>query len=258
MEETSVENVEQENNSEAEEAQLPSEQQEIDLSNYSLNVDLAQKYVKNGKLLGRFDNLESVFNTLKNVEDKHAQLNREIKSKGNQSQITMDEVLPLAQRFMENGMELTDDMLSDVEAKGIDVRDIKLTAMEIKEKVGKAYEVVGSKDNYEAMINWGKENISKAQQEDFNKALQTGLGEYAIKGLWNDYQTSLATSNKDNGDRVRGNPVVNTQVTGYQSTNEILRDKNAVAKAVGEEKIKLEAKYKAKLAKTPNNVIYGR
>lgn len=243
------------------EVTLPSEQEEIDLSKFSLNNDLAQKYVKNGKIMGRFDNVEAVFSTLKSVEDKYAQLNREIKNGANtqDNQLSADDIIPFAQKFVENGMELTDELQAEIESKGIDVRDIKLTAIEIKEKVSKAFEIVGSKENYDAMIEWGRENLPKPKQNDFNQALQTGMGEYAIKGLWSDYQVWLSqnTQQPNNADRVRGDTTVQTQTSGYKTRNDMLRDHNAVRKATGLEKTKLEAQYKAKLAKTPDHIIYG-
>jgi hypothetical protein len=61
---------------------LPSVKEEsaIALENFQFTEEQVAKYFKNGKLQGRFDNIEGVLNTLKSVEDKYANAVREQKS----------------------------------------------------------------------------------------------------------------------------------------------------------------------------------
>ena len=79
---TPVDNVDIQPTIDEGQSNLPSdiEQRNADLSKWELNDERLNKYFKDGKAYGRFDSIESVLESLKNTEDKYAQVMRQQKS----------------------------------------------------------------------------------------------------------------------------------------------------------------------------------
>ena len=51
------------------------------------------------------------------------------------------------------------------------------------------YDITGGQDNYQAVIDWASKTLSKQEQEDFNAAINNGLGvaKFAVEALYNRY-----------------------------------------------------------------------
>lgn len=246
---------------------LPSdiEQRNADLSKWELNEERLSKYFKDGKAYGRFDSIESVLESLKNTEDKYAQVMRQQKSQqqeatqqASEPEVNVYEVAqPLVEKFMQGNMELTPEIEAMAVERGLDIRDVKLAAIELKEQVTKAHNIVGGKDTYEAMINWGKENLSEAQKADFDKALKTGMGEFAIKGLYADYKAS--NGQPTTPQRITGDDVGSTANNrAYSTREEILRDRAYLNSMQGRSDTAARKAHEARLARTPDHIIYGQ
>ena len=132
------------------------------LDGFQLSDEFIAENFKDGKLKGRFESIEDVLTKLKEAEDFKANTIREQKNaeqKPNdaeaqaQAQAKQQEAIAeLMPQFIENGMELTDEMLQKAEEVGLDVRDVKLAAMEARERQTKAYDLVGGKENYDNML----------------------------------------------------------------------------------------------------------
>jgi len=168
-----------------------------------------------------------------------------------EQQETINELLP---KFLENNMQLDEEMEQQLTEKGLDIRDVKLGALELKERVQKAHDVVGGKEEYEAMIEWGRNGgMSEQQMRAFDKDVVGEFSEYAIKGLHAEYKQATASQNPQ--DRLRGNATP-VGVKPYNSQKEILRDRMHInsGRASAEDK----AKHQARLNVTPNEVINGR
>lgn len=248
---------------------LPSavEEQEASLEGFKITDELQQKYFKNGKFFGRFDNLEGMANALKSVEDKYANVMRKINSQPEPTQATEQSepvdvattVKPLMDEFVSNGMELTDELLQKAVEQGFDVRDVKLAAIEMKEKVSHAYSLVGGKDEYEAMLAWGNANLSEKQKIAFDKDLASNAGEWAIKGLYAEYKSkSQSQSTQEQPQRIMGDGSTSAGIRPYATQQEILRDKAYLNSPKGKSDLKALETYNKRMAKTPDSVVFGR
>lgn len=247
---------------------LPSsvEENSSNLDKFQLSDEFVSKHFKNGKLYGRFDSLEAVLNTLQAVETKHSNLVRDMKSgKIEQSEPVVETPIvevaqPIIQKFVANDFSY-DGLDSDIQElsqqTGKSVAEIKLAALEMKEQISKAYSVVGGKEEYNAMLDWAKSSLSDSAKTDFDKSLTTGLGEYAIKGLYNDYKMSSGTEPQQ-ARRIEGDGSGNVGVRGYGSLQEIARDKAYLESRQGRSDSAAQQMYQRRMSLTPDSVIYGR
>lgn len=249
---------------------LPSAQDELNssLEKFKLNDEFVNKHFKNGKLYGRFDSLEAVLNTLHSVETKYSNVMRDIKSSDGQqtqdtqtqAQVSVVEVAqPAIAKFIENdfNFEGLDNDINDIAQKaGVSVAEIKLAALEMKEQISKAYDVVGGKAEYQAMIEWGKANLSEAQRKDFDKALANGMGEFAIKGLYQDFKAS--NPQQQSYRRIEGDASGNVGIRPYATFQELAKDREYLSTPQGRNDKAAKEAHARRLAITPESTIYGR
>lgn len=257
-------------NSDFDTGNLPSAQDELNsaLEKFQLNDEFVSKHFKNGKLYGRFDSFEAVLNTLHSVETKYSNVMRDIKSP--EAQPTQDgqaqapvNIVEVAQpaitKFIENdfNFEGLDNEINDIAQKsGVSVAEIKLAALEMKEELSKAYNVVGGKAEYEAMIDWGKANLSEAQRKDFDKALKSGMGEFAIKGLYQDFKAS--NPNQQSYRCLEGDASGNVGIRPYATFQELTKDREYLSTPQGRNDKAAREAHSRRLAITSESVIYGR
>lgn len=245
---------------------LPSAKESgLDTSGWEINEERASKYVKNGKFFGRFDNIDGMAEALKSVEDKYANMVRESKNatKDTENQATKEANLyevaqPLVQKFMDGGMELTPEIEQMAIDKGLDIRDVKLAAIELKERVVSAHNLVGGKEEYESMIEWGKTTLPEKQRNEFDKGIKSGMSEWAIKGLYAEYKANQSGESTSTPERVRGDSATSSTLRGYDSREEMLRDRNYINSPRGRTDKAAQTAHKIRLDKTHDTVIYGR
>ena len=214
---------------EVEPSSLPSQNQEVDYSAFDLSDDI-KTGMKDSKINGRFGSVQEILDKLKETEDKFA--NDVRTNKNNESKGAEDNSVAIAKQnvgseiekaYIANGMVLTDEMIKQGTDVGIDARDIKLRAIEIRDSLTTSHNVVGGKEAYDEMIGWARENMTDAQKKSFNGSLGTNMSEYAIKGLQADYKAALAAGTTTT--RIAGQPV-NQGITPYESRAQLYADKD--------------------------------
>lgn len=252
---------------------LPSarKDEESVLKGFEVTDEIKEKYFKNGKLFGRFESLDGMATALKSVEDKYANVMREIKSKTDtepteplQTDTTdttdvMVKARPLIDEYIQSGMELTDDIIAKAQAEGYDIRDIRLAAIDIKDKLNYAYSLVGGESEYKAMLEWGNANLSEKDKKAFDKDLATNAGEWAIKGLYAEYKSKAGTGTQQHAEqRIMGDSQGAVGIRPYASQTEILKDKAYLNSPRGKNDLKALEMYNKRMLKTPDAIVYGR
>ena len=247
---------------------LPSDQPSANAyDGFTLNDDQKALF-KDGKLNGRFTDLNGVLEKLKESEYNYANLVRDkttatattqqqqddAKKASDKAALQTSTVNEMIPAFIANGMQLTPEMEKTATEAGIDIRDLKLGAIEIRERTTLAHRVVGGKDNYDAMIAWGRTAMSPEQQASFDKDVTSGMGEYAIKGLFNDF-----TDAQESGDtpRFTGTNAVGG-ITPYADRRELYKDKEYVESPAGRRDTAAVRNYRARLKATPDKIVFGR
>lgn len=249
---------------------LPSSQEELQssLEKFQFNDEFVQKNFKDGKLFGRFDSMEAVLNTLHSVETKYSNVMRDIKSTENQQPAQtqaqtvdiVEVVQPAISKFVENDFNfegLDNDIAEVAQKAGVSVAEVKLAALEMKESINKAYNIVGGKEEYSAMLGWAKENLSDAQRSAFDKSLATGLGEYAIKGLYQEFKSANPDGNQTYR-RMEGDSGSGVGIRPYATFAELSKDRAYLQTPQGKNDIAARELHSKRLERTPQNVIYGR
>jgi hypothetical protein len=233
-----VENTEVNN----QEVALPSvvEQNNEAMANFQFDEEFLKENVKDGKLFGRFDDIQGFLNTFKAVETKHANFVRDVKNGEKQTdaeiaQIQQDRIATQAKEeaistlvpeIIGNGMELTDDIRTKAEDAGLDVVQLENQAMKAERVQREAFELVGGSENYTNMIAWAKENLSEGERAEFDSGLNSPFRNRLIKGLYEDFQKAggEAPQPSESGERFSGDSAPKG-IVGYATLTEMLKDK---------------------------------
>jgi hypothetical protein len=225
-----------------------------------------EELVKDGMIGGKFKTVADMMASYKDLEAKYANARRELVQDGGNQQQQQEQqqqeqqqlvqkqqevINDLLPKFIENGMQLNDELIQKAKEVGIDERDIKLKAYEVKEAAQKAYSVVGGKENYEQMLNWAKEALPQEKKVEFDKGLASDMSEFAIKGLWYEFEKAKKDGSYE---RITGNPSPDT-LRGYTNRAELYRDKDFAEQARRRGDNTLWEKYQAKLRVTPQSVL---
>lgn len=246
---------------------LPSHREELGeaLSKFEINDEFAAKNFKNGKLYGRFDSLEAVLNTLHAVETKYSNVMREQKAgeaaPAPQQEVNIVEVVqPLVSKFADNGYnyEGMDAEIAELSQQtGKSVAEIKLAAIEVRDQVNKAYNIVGGKEEYTAMLGWAKDNLTDAEKQGFDNSLKTGMGELAIEGLHARYKNSNP-ANQPTPRRIEGDSGGNVGIRPYATFAELAKDRAYLQTSAGQRDSAARAIHDKRMALTPDSTIFGR
>lgn len=221
------------------------------------------------KFGGKFESTDAMLQHIKDLEDKHADARRELANKNKeipaaeeaatadaqkvqaQADLVQNDLMP---EFMANGMTITPEMEAKAKEVGIDPRDLKLGAYELKDRLNNSFEITGGQENYTAMIEWGKANLNDAQKAAFDRDLNSPMGSYAVKGLWSDFQAAGGAFTTPNGDRLRGNASPQG-LQPYADRRELYKDKDYVESAAGRRDPAALKRYRDRLRITPNEVL---
>lgn len=192
-----------------------------------------------GKFQGKWSNPQEMADYIKNIEDKHANLTREVADSSKQDdadiadmaktsqaeQLKLDTVRDLAPEFLANGMNVTDEMKEALSKAGISEQEIKLGAYEVKEAIDTNASYVGGKENYDIIMNFHANNMTDNEKRQFNHTIQDPNNSEALMvGLQAIYERKSGDVDSAPQDRVRGNPAPTT-IQPYESKRELLRDK---------------------------------
>lgn len=225
--------------------------------------------LKDGKYMGKWSNPQEMADYIKNIEDKHANLQRDIKNESSQSteelaqmteaskaeKLKSDTIKSLAPEFLNNGMVVTEEMEATLKEAGVSESEIKLGAYEIKEGIDKNASYVGGQENYDIIMDYHSENMTPEEKIQFNHSIQDPANSQALMvGLQAMYEKSLNENPDGNTpDRIRGNVPSNTSaIKPYESKAELFRDKKYADSRNSSAADK--AKFRARLNATPENV----
>lgn len=233
---------------------------------------LEEGTIKEGKMFGQYDNIADLHAGYKALQDKHTDFVRQVKESEKTDTQTIEtiqatrEAEQQAQAVMSDlvtqvvkGAEITEEMQAQLSEHNLDVRDLKLNAIEYKEQVQKSYEIVGGSENYEAMINWAKTSLSEAEIVDFDKGVSGPSAHLYIKGLYSDFTNASgqpAEQSDSTPERVAGESSLSGGVRGYATQAEMLRDAHYVNNA-GKNDAGARKLHQQRLSKTSDDVIYG-
>lgn len=223
---------------------------------------------KEPEYMKQFKSLEDFKDKYKQLHNQYSNTVREIKEKEKKTQAELsaqeqkqammqeqqETVMAIVPQFMQNGMQLTPEMEKVLTEKGLDIRDVKLGAIELKERIATAHSIVGGQEEYSAMLNWAKDNINEAQKIQFDKDVTGGMSEFAIRGLYSMYKNS---DNVEPQDRIRGDSAPQS-VKPYGSLDEVLKDRKYLNSAKGRMDDVAQAKHRQRLNMTPDRILDGR
>ena len=244
-------------------SQLPSDVKEANdaLANldFSLNDSVKEKYLtKDGKLLGKYETLEQLAEAHKYLQDKHAMYvddtkkqEKEVGSEIAQQQAQakqQETIKSLIPEFMANNMELTPELEQKVIDAGVDIRDVKLGAIEIREKVNHVHDLVGGKENWEATKAYLGSKMSEADFAKINEDLMGANSDYTVLGMYNAYKASLDGSEPKA--RINGDSITPKAQSGYQSRAQLYADRQYLNTPAGKKDTVALSKYRAKLGMT--------
>ena len=246
---------------------LPSANDGQPTLNFELTDTIKEKFITaDGKLLGKYENLEQIAEAHKNLQDKHAQYVEDVKNRekeidgGVEAQKIeaqkLEKMQSLLPEFLKNDMQLTPEMQETLTEAGIDVRDVKLGAIELRDKIKAAHEVVGGAENYQAMMVWASEQLNDAEKAAFDADVMGAQSRFAIKGLYSEYEAAVASGEQTPPQRINGDNTVKT-TQPYGDRAELLKDRAYVESPQGKRDLAAQKRYRARLAVTPDEVWRG-
>ncbi len=241
---------------------LPSDNVEVDFTGFELNDEIKGKF-KNGKLNGRFSSVQDVLDKLKEAEDfKSATISEQKKSEvkadkqGVDAQVkqTQTEVInELIPSFMENGMQLTPEMEAKITETGVDIRDLKLGAIELRDTSNRAYGLVGGKEEYTSMMTHMSSTMNEGEKQRFNAMLSNPMmSEFAIKGMHDAYKTAITNGEPIN--RIEGNST-NVGLQPYEDRRSLYKNMDYLDTPAGRRDTAAKNKHQARLKITSKEVL---
>ena len=234
-----------------------------------VSFEIKPEDLKDGKFQGKWSNPNEMADYIKNLEDKHADLNRKIADEGKQTdaeiqqtakqlqaqQLQHDTIRELAPAFIENGMQLTDGMKQTLMDTGLTEMEIKVGAYELKEALDKNASYVGGQENYNIIMDFHAEKMTPEEKKQFNHSLQDPNNHQALMvGLQSIYEKAqLENPDTPPQDRVRGNSPANTNsIKPYETKAELMKDKKYADSRVASQADK--ERFRQRLGITPDKV----
>ena len=242
---------------------VDAQQAQEDALDFTLTDAVKEKYLtKDGKLLGKYDNLEQLVESHKFLQDKHAMFvddtkkqEKELNTGVEQEQVQIvqqETIQSLLPEFMNNGMQLTDDMRKVITETGIDERDLELGALKLKDKVNHVHELVGGKENWDNAKAYLATKLSEDEFKQINQDLVGSNSDYTVLGMYNAYQQSL--NGQEPTARISGDTVTKS-AKGYNSRQELFKDRQYLSTQAGRKDNNAQQKYRNKLALTNLNEL---
>ena len=242
---------------------LPSDVQEQEAIgsqlDFSLTDAVKEKFItKDGKLLGKYDNLEQLAEAHKFLQDKHAmyvddtkKAERDVATELEKQQTTIKQqetINSLIPEFRANNMQLTPEMEQKLTETGLDIRDVKLGALELEKKVSHVHSLVGGKENWEATKEYLSTVISPEQLEAINQDLMGSNSDFTVMGMYNAYQQSLKDGTPQQ--RISGDSTTVKSATGYESKAQLYADREYLSTPAGRNDTNAQKRYRQRLANT--------
>ena len=232
--------------------------QQLSNLNFELTDEVKEKFLtKDGKLLGKYETLEQLAEAHKFLQDKHAMYvddtkkqEKDVLTSVEQEQQNLkkqETLMSIVPTFLANNMELTPDIEAKAAEAGIDVRDLKLGALELKDKVNHVHELVGGKENWDATKAYLADKLTPEDYERINQDLLGANSDYTVLGMYNAYKASLDGSEPRT--RLSGESTVKT-AKGYDSRMALFKDREYLNSPSGKKDQIAQKRYRDKLALT--------
>ena len=157
---------------------------------------------ENGKFFGRFDTMEEGMDFYKQQEITHTNKMREFKDveKGKVEAETIAQetqeaatnkanaLIDIGSRLSDNGMVMTDEMITEIDDSGLTVAEAKVQAYESKAINEATYQVLGGKENYDVAMEYATTIFDENQQKGMmdsirNNYVSKEFRELAMLGL---------------------------------------------------------------------------
>ena len=198
---------------------------------------------------------KSLKNAQKFVEEANAEKGKAGREAEKQQALeaTQTEIMSMVPEFMANDMQLTPEMETRATDMGIDIRDLKLGAIDFRDRINAAYNVAGGKEEYTQMMADMAPIMTEEQRKSFDSEIGGTAGEWAIKGLHAEWK---AKSGKPTG-RIEGRVAGSSSAKPYGTQGELLKDLTYLRTA-GKGDRAAWAQHEKRKAATPDAVIYGR
>jgi len=212
-------------------------------------------YLKADSKQDPYELAKELANANKYVQEANAEKAKAGKAAQQQEtqEATQAEILSMVPEFMENDMQLTPEMETRATELGIDIRDLKLGAIDFRDKINTAYSVVGGKENYTQMMADMAPTMSEEQRKSFDADLGGNASEWAIKGLYAEWKAKNGTP----AGRIEGRVGGSSSAKPYESQGELLKDLTYLRTA-GKGDMAARALHEKRKAATPDAVVYGR
>jgi len=191
----------------------------------------------------------------KYVQDANAEKAKAGKAAEKQqaAEATQAEILSMVPEFMANDMQLTPEMEAKATEMGVDIRDLKLGAIEVRDNMQNMYAVVGGEAEYAAMMADMGETMTDDEKRMFNADIGGKAGKYAVAGLHAAWKAKAGGK----GTRIKGKVGGQSGAKPYESQAEVLKDLNYL-RTRGKGDKAAWAQHEKRKAVTPDAVIYGR
>ena len=243
---------------------LPSDQPPVEAYDGFALSDDQKALFKDNKLNGRFGSLDEVLVKLKEAEDFKSQHGRDVKLEGEQQvaektlEVNQGNVInAMIPEFMKNGMKLTPEMETKATEAKIDIRDLKIGAMELREKITGVYATAGGKENYDNAHAWAKDNLSDSEKKLFTSDVDSGVSgasTIAVEWLMQKYDVALKAGTTT--PRIEGSHH-NVGLQPYENRRELYRDKDYIESPKGRRDTAAVKQYRSRLKITPDAVVFG-
>lgn len=227
-----------------------------------LDTSFSEDQIKDGLIGGRWLNTTEMLKSYRELENAYSQgKNQEKQAERTIESATKQKeaMLALMPQFIANGYALDSEMTKIALENGIDEKDLRLGAYEIKEQLTLAHSVTGGSEQYDKMIEWAKATLPEAEVQLFNTEVSKGVkgaGIWAIRGLYAQYSNGN-TANTGEPQRLGGSVPVHRGVQPYTTKEELMRDVKYVNSPKGKRDIGANNAYRARLAVTDQS-IYKR
>jgi len=204
---------------------LPSDAPEVKADMFNgMSDEWKEANLKEGRLFGKFDDMESFANSYKKLNDEKAQNGSVAKSEAenlskeeNRRQVEDSQLSEIAN----NGFNINEDNFKAFEDAGMSRAEAELSVLKMEKAANTAYAMVGGKEAYESLMTWAGDNLSETQIKAFasetvgdNFSIKTS-GEFAIRGLQSMMKEAGATTQAQSSGRISGHTAPNKSNVGF-------------------------------------------
>ena len=189
--------------------------------------------LKDGKLLGKFDNIDDLaksYNKLNNERAENGQKAKDTATEAESAANTLDVTNNQLGEIAKNGFDISEDNYKAFEEAGISRDKAENMAYKMEKAANKAYDMVGSKAEYESLMTWAGENLDQEQINGFasrvvgnNFSILDGA-DIMIEGL----KSMRAKGGNQAAGRVSGNTTPQQAMQGWKNKAEYNADLKAM------------------------------